>query len=141
MEKQLFENHHPSDRVEMLKDNCDKIEQQSYMKKFTHEEILLMKDNLAEVSIDLNDIAIEKKAVRERFSEREKPLTSQKKGLLQNIKRKAVEVDEECFKFIDQESGEVGYYNCVGDLIFMRPIMPSEQQKTIFNIKSGTSNK
>ena len=142
MDKQLFQDLRPSDRVQVLKDNCDQIEDQTYMKTFTHEEILAMKDNLAEVSIKLNDIAIEKKAIREDFTAKEKPMVTEKKGLLQNIKRKAVEVNEECYKFIDQESGLVGFYNLLGDLVYSRQIHPSEKQKSLFAIsKTGTSDK
>lgn len=140
MEKHLFQTVPASERAQMLRDNCDKIEEQTYMKQFTHEEISLMKDSLADVSIELNDIALEKKEVTAEYTEREKPLKKETKGLLLNIKRKAIEVHEECFKFIDQDNGEVAFYNQVGDLIFSRPIQPSEKQKTIFALpKTGTN--
>ena len=141
MEKQLFQKSTPDERVRMLQDNCDSIEKQSYMKQFTHEDILLMKDRLSDVSIDLNEIDIEKKDVVDVFKQKSKPLVREKLNLLNNIKRKAIDVSEDCYKFVDQEEGNVGYYNVVGDLVFSRPIMPSEKQKTIFSIKSGTSTK
>lgn len=141
MEKQLFQKSTPDERVRMLQDNCDSIEKQSYMKSFTHEEIVLMKDRLSDVSIDLNEIDIEKKDVVDIFKQRSKPLVREKLDLLNNIKRKAIDVSEECFKFVDQEEGTVGYYNSVGDLVFSRPIMPSEKQKTIFNLKTASSDK
>lgn len=139
MDKQLFQKMSPDERLRMLQDNCDSIEKQSYMKQFSHEEIGLMKDRLSEVSIDLNDIDIEKSDAMEIFKQRSKPLKKEKVSLLNNIKRKAIDVNEDCFKFVDQESGTVGYYNSIGDLVFSRPIMPSEKQKTIFSIKTGTS--
>lgn len=141
MEKQLFQKSTPGERVRMLQDNCDSIEKQSYMKQFTHEEIVLMKDRLSDVSIDLNEIDIEKKDVVDIFKQRSKPLVREKLDLLNNIKRKAIDVSEECFKFVDQEEGTVGYYNSVGDLVFSRPIMPSEKQKTIFSLKTASSDK
>ena len=35
-----------------------------------------------------------------------------------------------------------GYYNKLGELVYSRPIMPQEMQKTIFNInrKTGTES-
>ena len=53
---------------------------------------------------------------------------------------------EECYKFIDHESGEVGYYNNEGMLVYQRGILPNERQKTIFENmdfrkkKTGTDN-
>jgi hypothetical protein len=141
MDKQLFKSQSPEERLQMLQDNCDAIEKQSYMKQFTHEEISLMKDRLSEVSIEMNDIDTEKKDAMEVFKLRSKPLKKEKVDLLGNIKRKAIDVTEDCFKFVDQDNQEVGYYNSVGDLVFSRPILPSEKQKTIFSIKSGTLDK
>lgn len=141
MDKQLFHSISQDERLTMLQDNCDAVERQSYMKQFSHEEILLMKDRLSEVSIDLNDIDIEKKSAMEVFKLKEKPLKNERSELLGNIKRKAIDVTEDCFKFVDHENQEVGYYNSLGDLVFSRPLMPSEKQKTIFSLKSGTSDK
>ena len=61
---------------------------------------------------------------------------------LDGLKKKAEFVTERCFKFIDQEAREVGYYNENGDLIESRPAYSEELQTTLFQIgrKTGTNN-
>ena len=52
-------------------------------------------------------------------------------------------VTEDCFKFFDEESKMIGFYNKQGDLVSSRPAFPDELQKTIFATirKDGTNNK
>lgn len=126
-------------RVAFLTDNCDKVEEKDYMKRFSPEELSLMKDNLSDVAIKINDIEIEKKEVVKEFTEQLKPLSEGKSRLLKGLKNKAELVTERCFKFIDNETREVGYYNQDGDLIESRPAYVDELQGTIFQInRTGT---
>ena len=70
------------------------------------------------------------------------PLRRSEKKTLDGLKKKAEFVTERCFKFIDQEAREVGYYNENGDLIESRPAYSEELQTTLFQIgrKTGTNN-
>lgn len=65
-----------------------------------------------------------------------------RKSLLKGLKNKAEFVTEPCYKFVDPETREVGYYNQEGDLIESRPAYPDELQSNIFQInrKTGTNN-
>jgi len=57
MEKALGKEYPLEERIQFLKDNCDKIETKSYMKRFTQDEILQKKEELSETSIQINDWA------------------------------------------------------------------------------------
>lgn len=143
MEKSLgkeFKN--AIERINFLNDNCDKAEEKGYMKRFTPEQIQAMKEDLAETSIKINDIQIEKKDYLKAIKDRVDPLSTHRSELLKGIKEKATYTTEKCYKFIDQDSKEVGYYNSEGDLIEARPAMPDELQGTIFQMqrKTGTNN-
>lgn len=142
MEKTIGKEYPPEQRIQFLKDNCDKVEKKTYMRQFTREEILQKKEELSEVSISISDIEDEKKETLKEIKERLDPLAEQKKTLLTNIKQKAEEVKDECFKFIDQEERMVGYYNNEGDLIEQRPAFADELLWTIFMEarKTGTSD-
>lgn len=48
-------------RVAFLMDNCDKVEEKGYMKRFTPEQLAQMKEGLSETDIEINDIEEEKK--------------------------------------------------------------------------------
>ena len=126
-------------RIDFLAHNCDKIEEKSYMKRFTTEQLSEMKEKLSETAIEINDIENEKKASMDVFKDRLKPLTEEKQRLLTGLKNKAELVAGKCYKFFDNDTREVGYYNEDGDLIESRPAYADELQTTIFQIgRTGT---
>ena len=130
-------------RKQFLADNADKVEKKEYMRHFTPEELLRKKEELSETCISINDIEEELKEIKAEYSEKLKPLVAAKKQALEDLKKKAELVEEDCYKFIDGETREVGYYNENGDLIESRPAYSKELQQTIFSVirKTGTDNK
>lgn len=77
------------------------------------------------------------------YKEQLKPLNEEKQKLLENIKKGSEYVEnEECVKILYHEEKMAGYYNKFGELVYSRPIMPQEMQRTIFNInrKTGTES-
>jgi len=143
MEKSIGKEYqNPIERESYLKDNCDKVEDRGYMKKFTHEKIQTMKEELAETSIEINDIECEKKIIVKQFKDQVAPLHENRNILLKGIKEKAEYVHELCYKFIDQEERVVSYYNSEGDLVDSRTANADELQLTIFSVssKTGTNN-
>lgn len=127
-----------SQRVSYFEDNCDSIEEMGYMKRYTPEQIQAMKEELAETSIKINDLEVEKKEVMKEFKERIDPLVDDRKLLLKGIKEKAEYIKETCFKFVDSNERMVGFYNSEGDLISSRPASPDELQGTIFQLNRNT---
>lgn len=121
-------------RIAFLMDNCDKVEERGYMKRFTPDELGKMKDDLSEVAIVINDIEEEKREVMNDFKEQLKPISDKKKRLLGGLKAKAEFVIENCYKFIDMDARQVGYYNEEGDLIDIRTATADELQSNIFQI-------
>lgn len=140
MEKQLFADYPAQEREALLKDNADKIEEKGYMKAFTPDEIMEKKDSLAKAVISISNIQQEKKDANDGFKTRLKPLEIEKSTLLEEIKNKAEYVEEDCYKFIDQEAGTVRYYNSNGELVESRPIRADEKQTTIFQLQKTVNN-
>lgn len=130
------------EREAFLKDNCDKVEEKGYMKPYSAEELQGHKENLANVSIEIAEIEAEKKAQDAYYKGQLKPLVEQRSQMVSNIKSKSEYVKEVCFKFVDQEAKETGFYNADGDLIECRPATADELQPTIFSMarKTGTDN-
>ena len=142
MQKELGKEY-PSgtQRIEFLRANCDKVEDKGYLKRFTEEELQDLKEDLSENSIQINDLEIEKTQTMSAFKDSLKPLRERKKAILINLKQKAVFTTEQCFKMIDHEAREVGYYNADGDLIDSRQASGDELQGTIFQaVRTGTHN-
>lgn len=141
MDKTLGQEYTGENRVQFLKDNCEKIEQKGYMKRFSPEEIDVMKSELTEISIEINDIETAKKNANKGFKDQLDPLVEQKVELVQNLKKKAVFKEEDCFKFSDFSTKEIGYYNSDGLLVDVRPMRPEEHQPNLFKIgMTGTYN-
>lgn len=131
MEKSLGKEFSGSKKQQFLKDNCDAVENFGYMKSFTPDEIETLKEGLADTSIAINDINIEKKRQSELFKLQLKPLETEKVETLRKLKEKSEFVTELCYKFVDEDSRIVGYYNSEGDLVSARPMRMEELQKTI----------
>ena len=74
MDKFLGQEILEQERWQFLQDNADAVEKIGYTHRFTPEELAQKKETLAEVSITINDIEIEKKEAMEEFKERLKPL-------------------------------------------------------------------
>jgi hypothetical protein len=119
-------------REAFIRDNCDKVERKGYMRQYSRDELQQRKEKLATLSIEIAEITTEKKAANQEFKTRLDPLKLQHAEVVSQIKAKSEYVDEECYKYIDQEAREVAYYNKAGDCIEVRPATADEMQVTIF---------
>lgn len=139
MDKFIGQDINEKDRWQFIKDNADAVERIGYTHRFSPEELAQKKEALAEVSISINDIEIEKKEVMDEYKERLKPLNEEKQELLDHIKKGSeFRAEEECAKILYHDERLAGFYNRLGELVYSRPIMPQEMQKTIFSINSKT---
>lgn len=138
MDKLLLQNVGSRERLETLENSADKVENFSYTKPFTPDQIVVFKDELSTSMIELSAIEDEFKEVKDEYKGKMKPLKEQNKSLLTNIKNKAEFVSEKCFLMI--EGKEAGYYNADGILVYRRPLLPGESQKTIFSVKREGTN-
>ena len=124
-------------RLKNLHNNCDEVSEISYDKKFTTTELSEIKDSLADESIQLFDIEAEFKEVKQTYTDQMSPIKQSLKlsiGYLKNGKRL---VSEPCFKFVDRENNETGYYNEDGELVYSRPANLDEMQMKLPLDKDG----
>jgi hypothetical protein len=130
------------DREQFLEDNCDAVEDVTYSRAFSPEELAQKREQLTESSIKIADIEEEKKLVMDGYKERLKPLQEQKAEAIDALRDKSQVVTERCYKFIDEETKMVGFYNNEGNLVNSRPAFQKELEKTIqMEIrKTGTHN-
>lgn len=141
MDRQIAKEYQDKDvKLRFLKDNCDKLEEVGYMKPYASEDLQAYKDDLANLSININEIEVEKKITSDSYKEQLKPLYEERKELLSSIKQKAVYTKEICYKFTDQDERMTGFYNSEGNLIECRPAMADELQPKMFSLKTGTYN-
>ena len=143
MQKEMGKEYkNPEQRKAFLADNCDKPEEKGYMKPYTPEELQGHKENLANLSIEIDEIEERKKEVAKQFKAELEPLIEHRKVMVSNIRQKAEYIKEVCYKFVDPETKMAEYYNADGDMIECRPATADELQPTIFSMarKTGTDD-
>lgn len=143
LDKEMFNDINLEDRAQYLRDNCDAVEEITYSKSFSSEELAEQRETLTDLSIKIADIEEELAEAKSHFKELLKPLREQKAVAIENLKKKAQVVTEECCKFFDEETKMIGYYNDEGKLVNSRPAFPNEMQGNLFRInvpKTGTDN-
>ena len=139
MDKVLGQEYNGKDRVSFLRDNCDAVEDLGYTKSLPNEEIEALKDRLVENNIQLRDVRADKKAANKEFNDQIKQLEESNDEVTGKLKAKSEFVTEPCFKFVDEDAREVGYYNNDGLLVYSRPARPEELNKNIFRMsRTGT---
>jgi hypothetical protein len=138
MEKQLMPHLQAKERKEYLENSADAVEDLGYTKPFKPEEIIVFKDDLSTTMIEYDILDGELDKIKDEYKAKMKPLKEETKELLTNIKNKAKFLNEKCYKFI--EGQEAGYYNADGELVYQRPLLPGEAQKTIFSVKREGTN-
>lgn len=80
MDKFLGQDIPEQERWQFLQDNADAVEKIGYTHRFTPEELAQKKETLAEVSITINDIEIEKKEAMDEFKETSETFERRKAG-------------------------------------------------------------
>ena len=141
LDKELGKDIAIEERKQFLEDNCDAVEKVTYSRQFSPEELALQREMLTDSSIKIADIEEEKKQVMDGYKEQLKPLQQEKAEAIGNLKSKSQVVTEECYKFLDEESGMIGFYNREGNLVSSRPAFPNEMQRTMFAVlRTGTNN-
>lgn len=142
LDSELAKNVPLEDRAQVLEDSCDAVEDVTYSKPFTPEELALKREQLTDASIKIADIKEEKKQVMDGYKEQLKPLQTQKEDAIKALRDKSQTVTEKCYKFFDEDTKTVGFYNKEGNLVNSRPAFKQELQKTIFSVmrKNGTED-
>lgn len=146
MEKFLLQDSPVEDRPAILRDSCDKIEKFSYIRPFEEGELQDMKEKFSSNSVELASLTERLNEQKEKFKGLMKPLQESNKVLIANIRQKGEIINDDCFVIVSEKTGEVGYYNGAGELVYTRPILPSERQTTIMSVmrkqqeKEGTND-
>lgn len=139
MQQQLFGDMPESERAQLLRDNCDRLEAVTYMKAFGNNQLEQFKDQLSEHAIEIDRLTTAKKESADSFNNQLKPIKAEHKRLLTDIRLKSTEVKEDLFVIIDHNRKMVGYYDAKGVLIQSRPARAQELQASIFSvIRTGT---
>ena len=145
MEKYLgLEYEDLAEREQFIKDNADSIENMGYTKPIPSDQIEKWKETLADASIKKLEQEEAKKAAVQMYNEEIKGYKLTIKDAADKLKSKSTYVKEPCYKLIDQQTRQVGYYTKEGTLVYQRAARHDELQPNIFKLnpaKTGTNDK
>lgn len=135
MTETYLSEYSPEERIAILHDGADKVEQTTYMQALTPEELDAKREELAEKSIKVSDLNDELDEIKSEFKGRIKPLKDEVKHLLGEIKTKQTEKSGVVYHMANHESGMMESYDEKGEFISMRRLRPEEKQGNIFVTK------
>lgn len=119
------------ERIQLLKDNAVRVEEMTYSKSFSEEQLIEKKDALARQDIELFKLEEQKKEMTADFNQKIKNVKTSRNRNLNEIRTGVEEVTEDVYLLDDQEERKMNYYNDEGDLIFSRPLKQEERQLSI----------
>jgi hypothetical protein len=133
MQSEMYPDKDPEERKTLLRDTCDKMENFSYEKSFTNQDVELFCDRLSKIMIEVKQMEIELAKVKKEFSDKMKPFKVELSELLNKIKFRSVMVTEPVYIFIDYDKNKVGYYTGEGVLVNSRRLRIDEHQRSIMS--------
>ena len=147
MDKQLFTGYSDEQRLQMLKDNSNKLlEDYGYEKPLSKEQVKQLKDKIASQVSELRKVKAEKKEVMKGYTEQISKLDKSIDNASEELEKRTTYTSELCFEFIDYDEKRVGIYNKDGLLISERPANLKElrEPRNMFaqdlNKKTGTND-
>lgn len=134
MLKQFMAGVTPKERTMLLQENAAKVEQTTYQRVLSPEELASRREDLADNCIKLNQHEDELKEVKDTFKFKMDPLKNKNKELLTEIKTKQETVDGTLYHMPNHEEGMMETYDNEGYLIATRRLRPEEKQGNIFSL-------
>ncbi len=139
MSRQFMPELSPKERLMIMQENAAKIEQTTYQKPLSADELAARREDLADNCIKLNQFEDELKAVKDGFKLTMDPLKTINKTLLTEIKTKQSTFDGTLFHMASHEDGMMETYDNDGYLISSRRLRPEEKQGTIFSLPKASN--
>lgn len=126
-----------------IKDNLEAVayglEEKSYTKFLTEEEILEKKDEYSEIAINLSEIEVRKKEVMDKFKDLVKEPKAKASVVLDSIKFKSEQRHGLLFLIDDQEDGMMYSFDNMGICVEVRPLTREEKQTKLRALKNATN--
>jgi hypothetical protein len=136
MEKQLFTDVALNKRAEMLEANAEKVEEMTYPKPLTSEEMEAERMNFSQMAIEISAKQDKMKEITDQHKAELKPMVEAYKETLTMIKTKQRMVKEQVYHLADHADGLMCTYNGRGELIISRRLTPEENQLSIHSSRT-----
>jgi hypothetical protein len=106
-------------------------EEQVYMKTLTPEELHVMREEMANASILLNEYEAEFKETKEAYKSKVTPIRQKRDESLSAIRLKAIPITGKVWVLADHENKMMHSVTDEGSVLASRPMLPEERQYRI----------
>lgn len=127
------------ERTMLLQENAAKVEQTTYQRVLSPDELAARREDLADNCIKLNQFEDELKVVKDDFKVKMDPLKVKNKTLLTEIKTKQSTCDGILYHMANHDEGMMETYDSEGYLISTRRLRPDEKQGSIFSLAKAAN--
>lgn len=132
--KQFMPDVSPKERLMLLQENAAKVEQTTYQKALTPDELAARREDLADDCIKLNQFEDELKEVKDDYKLKMDPLKTANKTRLLEIKTKQSTTDGTLYHIANHQESIMETYDSEGLFVSSRRLRPEEKQGTIFSL-------
>lgn len=121
----------PEERINIMRNNADKIEETTFEKELTTDQVDIKREQLVDNLIAISgheDKLNEAKAI---FKQEADPLKRENLKLQKEVKYKRSEVEGTLFHMANHDDGMMEVYDQAGELVSSRRLLPTERRQTI----------
>ena len=127
------------ERIQVMRNHADQVEETTYEKDLTPEEFDAKCQEFVDNSIKVSTLEDELNVEKAKFKGKIDPIKMRNKILQQEVKTKKQKVEGTLFHMANQESGYMEIYEESGELIATRRLRPDEKQARLFVTKPAAN--
>lgn len=131
MSKLFLPHLSPQERRRALEDNADKIEETTYLRDLTQEELDGKREALVDNLIKISGLEDELDAQKEYYKGQIKPLHAVNRILQSEVKTRKTEIKGNLYHIAIHEDGIMETYDENGEFISSRRLRPDEKSKVL----------
>lgn len=124
--------------MQILEKMAAKAEKITYTRNLTEAEIDAESRKLAEAVTRRAEIEDEKKEVVKTYNQRIEEQKTKAETISDTLLSGTKEETRLCYKFVNLDTKEVGYYNEYGELVKVRPAMDQDMQLDMFGAQGAS---
>lgn len=122
----------PEERINILRNNADKVEQTEYEKELTEDELVARREQFVDNSIDVSKLEDELAEKKKEYKNKIEPIKLVNRGLQREIKTKKKEVKGFLYHMADHINNMMETWDESGELVSSRRLRPEEKQARLF---------
>lgn len=130
----------PEERLNVMRNNADEVENTDYEKELSEEELTVKKDQFLKNDIALanleDELADKKKEIKSKID----PLKLKNKALRYEVKTGKKKVKGNLYHMADHVNSKMETYDETGELITSRRLRPDEKEPTRLFVPKQASN-